>query len=355
MDAMNTGGGAGWAASGAVGPNASYRNQTLKYENVEMNFDESVGLRAVVQLWFQATAVSFLVFLIFGLLPALFSDSSSFESDNGLGFAWILSIIAFWVVLLASRTNEPVSEWKTLLEDKYAASSSAYAAIYSALARRQIPVSAVPVRIRSDITPEVVNNRLVIRTGRYVAYVTVFGYGTSLYVGWTMWRSRSGAVIIGQFLKDLVGGMLNRTGNINQMLRTETARAMREAVHSAAREGVEAAVQGIEVPMATAFGQEPPIQSAASAPAPGPRPAPVPGQGFGAAPAPGPGPAAPPMPPAPAAPAQPYAPSDPRTGSMPAAAPQPYSPQAPYSAPQAPPSPPAPPYTGHQQPTGDGN
>ncbi|MGW2014094.1 hypothetical protein [Streptomyces sp. NPDC001927] len=262
MDGIQAG---GWAATGAMGPNAAYRNQTMRYENVELSFDESVPFRTVFQLWFQAFVVSLVVFMLFGLLPALMSDSGPFDAEGELGTGQILGTIAFWIVLLAARINEPVSEWKTLLEDKHAASSSAYAAIYGALARRQIPVSAVPVRIRSDIMSEVVNNRLVIKSGRYIAYVTVFGYGTSLYVGWTMWRTRSGAVIIGHFLKDLVGGMFNRTGSINQMLRTEKPRAMREAVHSAAREGVETAVQGIEVPLASTFGQEPPIQSGASA------------------------------------------------------------------------------------------
>ncbi|MFD8940209.1 hypothetical protein ACFV0R_33995 [Streptomyces sp. NPDC059578] len=286
----------GWAATGAVGPNAAYRNQTMRYEGVELNFDESVSIRTVFQLWFQAAVASLLVFLVFGLLPALASSSDSLGEGGAMDVGWILSVIAFWVVLLASRINEPISEWKSLLEDKHAASSSAYAAIYGSLTRRAVPVSAAPVRIRSDMEPEVVNNRLVVKSGRYVCYVTVFGYGTSLYVGWTMWRSRSGAVIIGHFLKDLVGGMFNRTGVINQMLRTERARAMREAVHSAAREGVEVAVQGIEVPLATAFGQEPPIQSGAATPEPV--------AGYGTAPVPGP-----PVPPAPSVnPAYPAAP-----------------------------------------------
>ncbi|MDT9690219.1 hypothetical protein Q5762_18105 [Streptomyces sp. P9(2023)] len=262
LNAGQTGGPVDWAASGAVGPNAAYRNQTLQYGDVELNFDEAVEFQTIKQLWFQAFAASLFAFLLFGLLPSIFSGEFPDGMDTGL----IVSIIVFWVVLLFARLTEPISEWKTLLEEKAAASSSAYATIYGALNRRRIPVSAVPARIRSDITPEVVHNRLVITSGRYVAYVTVFAYGTSLYVGWTMWRSRSGAVIIGHFIKDIIGGFLGRTGNVMQMLRTERARAMREAVHSATREGVEVAVQGIEVPLASTFGQEPPIRSSASAP-----------------------------------------------------------------------------------------
>ncbi|MDX3588078.1 MULTISPECIES: hypothetical protein [Streptomyces] len=304
MDTTGRGSPVDWAASGAVGPNVAYRNQTLQYRDVELSFDESVEFRTVRQLWFQAAVASFLVFFVLGLLPALLAGDVDAVSP-GL----ILSIIAFWLVFLLVRQNEPISEWKTLLEDKAAASSSAYATIYGALTSRRIPVSAVPARIRSDIAPEVVHNRLVVTSGRYVAYVTVFAYGTSLYVGWTMWRSRSGAVVIGHFVKDVVGSMLNRTGSLNQMLRTDRPRAMREAVHSAAREGVEIAIQGIEVPLASTFGQEPPVQSA-----------PVP-----AAP---PGPPAPPVYPASAQPTPGYPPAGP-TGHIPTAPPAP--PVAPHA------------------------
>jgi hypothetical protein len=310
MDAVRTGGAAGdWAASGAVGPNATYRNQTLQYRDVELTFDESVDFKTIKQLWLVATCSSLLVFLVVGVLPAIFAGSADAMSPGLL-----ISIAIFWLVFLMLRLNEPISEWKTLLEDKAAASSSAYAAIYGSLTRRRIPVTAVPARVRSDIAPEVVHNRLVITSGRYVAYVTVFAYGTSLYVGWTMWRSRPGAVVIGHFLKDIVGSLVNRAGNLNQMLRTDRPRAMREAVHSAAREGVEIAIQGIEVPLASTFGQEPPIEAAAPAsappappapPTPGyPPPGPIPGGPAGPAPATGPmtgmptmGPPAPPVPP----------------------------------------------------------
>ncbi|WEH15928.1 hypothetical protein [Streptomyces sp. VNUA24] len=301
MDTTGTGSPVDWAASGAVGANVAYRNQTLQYRDVELSFDESVEFRTVRQLWFQAAVASFLVFFVVGLLPALLT-----ADVDALGPGLILSIIMFWVVFLLVRQNEPISEWKTLLEDKAAASSSAYATIYAALTGRRIPVTAVPARIRSDIAPEVVHNRLVVTSGRYVAYVTVFAYGTSLYVGWTMWRSRSGAVVIGHFVKDVVASMLNRAGSLNQMLRTDRPRAMREAVHSAAREGVEIAIKGIEVPLASAFGQEPPVRSA-------------------------PAPAAPPGPPAP-----PVYPAGQPTPGYPAAGPTGHIPMAPPAPPVAP-------------------
>ncbi|MGK5732052.1 hypothetical protein [Streptomyces sp. URMC 124] len=308
----------GWAASESAGPNGSYRNQTLKYQRVELSFDESVTLRTVIGLWATAAFTATLVWLFFALFGLLTNDWDFEEAGGAISTGGILSFIVFWVVLLFSSFTEPVSEWRTLLEDKAQASPSAYAAIYGALSRRRIPVTAVPSRIRSDILqPEVVSNRLVVSNGRYVAYVSVFAYGTSLYMGWTMWRMRRGWRIIGTYFKDLVGGFMGRTGDVNQMLRTERPRAMREAVHSAVREGVEIAVQGIEVPIASTFGQDLPIMTA-------------PGQGPAGPPAP---PAPPVVPTPPVVPAAPPAPPVPQAG--PPVVPQP----GPQPAPPAPPVP----------------
>ncbi|WKU45682.1 hypothetical protein Q3V23_17385 [Streptomyces sp. VNUA116] len=317
----------GWAAAESAGPNGSYRNQTLKYQQIELSFDESVGLREVIGLWASAAVPATVVWLICWLFGLLTNDFDFEEAGTAFTVGGILSFILFWLILLGFSLTEPVSEWRTLLEDKAEASPSAYAAIYGALSRRRIPVTAVPSRIRSDVfQPEVVSNRLVVTSGRYVTYVSVFEYGTSLYLGWTMWRIRPGIVLIGTYFKDLIGGFKGRTGDVNQMLRTERPRAMREAVHSAVREGVEIAVQGIEVPIASTFGQDLPIMTA-------------PGQGPAGPPAPPAPPVMPAAPPAhPVPPAHPAPPAPPMPGGpaspVPPAAPAPpggHDPAAPWT------------------------
>lgn len=276
---------AGWGAVGPGGGDAAYRTQSLKYTPIELSLDESVPFQVLLRLWLTAIVVSWIVFVVFILLwlftgGAKSSSTDAFGQSSGpnlglLSAGALVSFVVFWVVLLISRLPEPIAEWKVLLEEKAPAAEHAYAAIYGSLARRRIPVAAVPARVRSDVlTREIVNNRLVISERGYVAYATVFAYGTSLYVGWTMWRNRFGAQLIGTFLKDLVGGMFGRTGMINQMLRTEKVRAMREAVHSAVREGVEVAIQGIEVSIVSAFGYEVPIQDL-TVPVPQPPPGPL--------------------------------------------------------------------------------
>lgn len=334
-----------WAAAGPGGGDTAYRTQSLKYTPIELSLDESVPFQVLLRLWLSAVVVSWIVFVIFLLLWLFTGGASSGSSDafgnsSGpnlalLSVGALASFLVFWVVLLFSRIPEPIAEWKVLLEGKSAAAEHAYAAIYGSLARRRIPVNAEPSRVRSDVlTREVVNNRLIISEGGYQAYATVFAYGTSLYVGWTMWRNRLGARLIWTFIKDLLGGMVGRTGMINQMLRTEKVRAMREAVHSAVREGVEVAIQGVEVSMTSTFGYEIPIQDL-SVPTPSPN-APMP-----AAPSPvAPQPVAPqpPMPqphhamPQHSAP-QPYGAMPPPRGPMP---PMPQPSGATQSAPQPP-------------------
>jgi hypothetical protein len=279
VEADGPGQGAGdWAAASPGDGNLLYRQKTLRFRAVESGFDESVPLRALLLLWVRAALPSFalgFLFLFIWLMTVSFNDSLFSEAESNfhvgiLGTGALLSFLVFWALLLLTKIPEPIAEWNTLLENKAGAAASSYATIFGALRRRHIPVYVEAKRIRSDIlSPEVVNNRLVLTDRSYAGYVSVFAYGTSLYVGWTMWRDRYGAQLIAAFVKDMVGSFYGRTGLINQMLRTEKPRAMREAMHSAVREGVDVAIAGVEVPIASTFGYELPIEDlSATSPSP---------------------------------------------------------------------------------------
>jgi hypothetical protein len=268
---------------GPGGGNAAYRSQGLQFRPVEVNLDESVSFRSLLDLALRAFAVALLLWLLFvslALLLLVFGSTSGPAAVLVIGS--VVAGMAFWVVLLLSQTSEPVSEWRMLIEDKSQAAASAYAVIYGSLSRRRIPVNSAAVRVRTDIlNQEIVNNRLTISDREYVAYVSVFEYGTSLYVGWSMFRLRRGFDLIVRFLKDVVGGFVGRSDLIAQMLRADRPRAMREAVHSAVREGVEVAIQGIEVPIAATFGYDVEIRPISGATAP-----PSVDRHYGAGPAP---------------------------------------------------------------------
>lgn len=284
---------------GASGDSA-YLDKTLLHRPVELYFDESVAPRSLFLLWLRPALITGPVFLISGFLliivsivDALAQLSATTQEQAGGGNAnaggggggglavlllliVILSFAAFWVILLASKLQEPISEWHVLLADRAPAAESVYNAIVGTSRDRSLPLYPYTRRLPTSFGP--VSSRLVLVDGHYEAFITVFAYGTSLYLGWTMWRSRRGAHLLGRYIADMFRSMGGQLDPVAKMLRTEQARAMREAVHAVCREGLHVAVDQIQVPDNYAFPQGlPPIEGfAPSAPAPSPISAPIP-------------------------------------------------------------------------------
>jgi hypothetical protein len=241
----------GWRGSDG---NAAYLDKTLLHDGMEVSLDDRVSLRVIALLAgysLAASVLAFLPFLMLGLLFLLGGSAATFGVMYVIG--WLASIVVFWAVLLGSKLPEPISEWRVLLDDRVEQGESVYSKIAGTLKRRAIPLVIEQRRIRTGSGPSQVNHRLVLREGSYVAYVSVFNYGSSLYLGWMMWRSRRGAALIKQFLSDLVNGILGRNDPERVMLRTERPRAMREAVHAACREGLVTAIDRTPVPLSFGF------------------------------------------------------------------------------------------------------
>jgi hypothetical protein len=139
-------------------------------------------------------------------------------------------------VLLCSKVTEPIGEWRALLADRARHAESYYRIIAAVLRRRELPIALGPqlrrIQLRTPGRP--VKHMIVLSENEYQVYVTVFPYGTSLYVGWQMWRRRSGAQLIKRGLIDRV----TAANLVTVMLRTDRARAVREAVHLACREAM---------------------------------------------------------------------------------------------------------------------
>ncbi|MFG2629201.1 hypothetical protein [Streptomyces sp. NPDC048473] len=275
--------------------NAAYLDKTLRHHEVELSFDDTVNWKALFTIWARAAAVSFTVFLFFGFI-GLVGASGDLESGFGImGMGVPISFAVFWVVFLVSKITEPIGEWRVLLADQWQHTESAYAEIARVVQERRLPIMPVFRRIRTGGQYSHVTHRMVLRDGSYVAYLSVFAYGTSLYMGWVMWRNRRGTALLGQFLVDLGRGFSGGTDMEKVMMRTETPRAMREALHAAAREGLHVAVEGRTVSPALAFPYGlPHIEEDVAAPVPVQAPMP-----------PVPGPAQAPMPP-PVPPQQPW-------------------------------------------------
>ncbi|MFI0785187.1 hypothetical protein ACH4Q6_06270 [Streptomyces lydicus] len=240
--------------------NAAYLDKTLRHEPIEMALNESVNGRTIFRLWLRATLASIVVSAIPGfigvisLIASVGEQSSSDPfgyggSDTGssggsagsgwLAFASFAGFAVFWIVLLASRLPEPVAEWRVLLADRPDRAPAVYATIVRTLSSRRYPLA-----------PKGLGTRVTLNDPPYTAYVSVFNYGSSLYLGWMMWRSRRGTELMGQFIGDFFRALKGDNGIEHQLLRSEGARAMREAVHLACREGLMVAVDG--TPVATA-------------------------------------------------------------------------------------------------------
>jgi len=248
-----------------------YLEKTLRHEPMELSLDDSVSLKALLYLVVRAWVASVIFFSVFLVLWWITGGASSFGNTlNGggagggsglLDFAVIGSWIVFWGLLLFSKLTEPIGEWRVLLADRRQYSGSVYSAVAGVLAARQMPIRPVPRRIHADPASTAVKNVLELKDGQYSAYVTVFPYGSSLYLGWMMWRRRSGAALVWRMLADMVGSIFGAADAVRVMLRTDRPRAMREAVHAACREGIYTAVRHEAVPESYGFpGGLPPVE-----------------------------------------------------------------------------------------------
>jgi hypothetical protein len=231
----------GTAPLESVGPSpfdadAVYLKETLRHEPMELALDDSVSLRTLFIMVLRAYLAWGIVFIVLGIFGIVMLKDSN--DPTLLIVAFVASIVVFWVVLLGSKVTEPIGEWRTLLADRAGQSETYYRTITAVLQRRELPISPRLRRIELSTQGRPVKHTIVLSENEYQAYVTVFPYGTSLYVGWQMWRRRSG----GQLIKRALVDRVTAAGLVTAMLRTDRARAVREAVHLACREAVYAPV-----------------------------------------------------------------------------------------------------------------
>ena len=105
-------------------------------------------------------------------------------------------------------------------------------------------LAAAARRSPAEVRPSTVAGVPVLLFRQYSerAMLLVQPYGRDLYVGWTMWRSRSTATLLLHFLRDTFGRFAP-SPRFSAELRAAATRALRESVHSLSREGVAAALQ----------------------------------------------------------------------------------------------------------------
>jgi hypothetical protein len=199
---------------------------------------------------------TFILFALIGLtiggIPGSSSSSSVGPSGDGnqgviIIVGAVLMVVVFvgiWIAFLTSQHVEPISEWCTLLAGRAAATNSVYSNIAGKLRERALPIWTCYLRTPSTVGST--ENRLVLVDGYHYVYVSVFSYGTSLYLGWNMWRVRNGSVLLQQYFNRSHGS--GGLGAVGKVLNLERLKTMREAVHAVCREALHTAVQNIEIP-----------------------------------------------------------------------------------------------------------
>jgi hypothetical protein len=147
--------------------------------------------------------------------------------------------------------RELMSDWNLTLEDKGPQAARAFAAVEGSLRARALPVTIEKKLMRSPFTGGYANSYLIVHSSRFNAYLSLLPYGSGLFMSWSLWRTQIPLMMILRFIGENFGRLFGQD-ELQLLMQTEPARAMREAVHNAMREGVEAATMGAPTSAATA-------------------------------------------------------------------------------------------------------
>lgn len=247
------------AALGQATPNAQYLGHRLVYKDVpEGSFDPLGNIKLLAQfalhllLYYVVWSIgALLAAAVLGILVLIgFSASAAIilwvigAAVVGLTFACL-----YWLVPVPAQ----LSEWKFFVDGKASVAPVTFDHIAWALQQRQTPLDAVQVR-RLNLAGGEGRDYLEIRRGLFSGLICSFAYGRDLYIGWTFWLRISPLRYLLMLLARLWQTLMRRGTDLYVSLRYDYARAMREAMHSAAREGVDVAV-GQERPQGQGTGR----------------------------------------------------------------------------------------------------
>lgn len=271
----------------------AYRYQRLTFEPPDERISDVVtwaslkphALRfAVFYAIFLVALPIWMFFQILSGVTNLAEDFSGSDSSGVGGFFGFLSgvmsllmfgLVVAWFVSLFLPVREQISEYGLLVEDCAPAAAGAYAWVLATSRRRQSPFEIRAVQVMGVPSLRAASERVR-------ALVIVRAVGTDLYLGWSMWRSRSTILILGHLIRD-VFRRFSESADVVVDVRSSNARALRELVHSLVREGTQAALLG--APVSPEAQQEinrlPSLESGDNPPNWPPRPPSAPGSSTG--------------------------------------------------------------------------
>jgi hypothetical protein len=235
------------AALGERAANETYEGLRLTYGPPEAPFDPLGNNRLLGQFAIQF-AVYVLFYFIGGFLALLGLAVLGVIGILSVGVgARLLEIgsVIFWIAYVLMFLLIPVptllSEWKLSVDDKGAAAPMTFEHITWAARRHETPLDSVQVR-RLRLPAGESRDYLELRRGLFTGFISCFAYGRDLYVGWTFYIRVSVLRYMLMKFARIWQSFMQRGSDLYVTLRYDSARAMREAMHSVAREGIDVAV-----------------------------------------------------------------------------------------------------------------
>jgi hypothetical protein len=243
---------AGWspghdvsAMDGAALGNAVAGGLNLIYSAPEGSFDP-IGNPKLLRQFAMHAVLYFAVYtalaLTFGLLFAILAFAGLGAKVFvlwyiGAGVVGLLFLCLYWLIPVPAQ----LSEWKILVNDKAPVAPMIFDHIAWALQRRQTPLDEAKVR-KLKLAGGQSRDYLEVRRALFSGLICCFAYGEDLYVGWTFWLRVSPSRCLLMFLARLWQTLMRRGTDLYVTLRYDYAKAMREAMHNSAREGVDVAI-----------------------------------------------------------------------------------------------------------------
>jgi hypothetical protein len=235
------------AGVGQRTPNEQYLGHRLVYEQVpEGTFDPISNPRLLLQFARHLLQYALVYFLGAFLAIILLLFLHLIGLSAGLAITlWIVGAVLTSIVLGCLYWLLPVpallSEWKFFVDDKAAAAPVTFEHITWTLRQHETPLDVIQVR-RLKLAQGESRDYLELRRGLFTGFISCFAYGQDLYVGWTFYLRISPLRWLLMALARVWQTLMRRGTDLYVMLRFDSARAMREAMHSVAREGIDVAV-----------------------------------------------------------------------------------------------------------------
>ena len=153
------------------------------------------------------------------------------ENDSALSLVGLGGMIVFgiaWMLSLFISIREFIAENGVLLDDAAQRLDTVYDVVRETVGKHCPPFELSTDEIEGSPT-------LRVATDREWARLIVRRIGPDLYVGWTMWRSRSTMDLVGRIISDMFNGS---SADDPRLLEASLCAAMQEVVETAVEKGI---------------------------------------------------------------------------------------------------------------------